>query len=203
MNKIEGYCTQNGEPTPDNPAEIKILESNMIDIVNLKDISERFNNGTETIEDIINYCRNYELYFGSNTTMQVVEKKYFDKLVERIKELEEENEKNIERYEERDNEVWERVKQCKNMQTEIDRLYIDKKELQQAYLHEKLAKEEVEELLEESIPKQKVKDKIENLKEQRRILGFKTYLRIEDMLNDDKAIMHEISTLEELLEESK
>ena len=75
----------------------------------------------------------------------------------RIKELEEENEKNIERYEERDNEVWERVKQCKNMQTEIDRLYIDKKELQQAYLHEKLAKEEVEELLEESIPKQKVK----------------------------------------------
>lgn len=91
MNKIEGYCTQNGEPTPDNPAEIKILELNMIDIVNLKDISERFNNGTETIEDIINYCRNYELYFGSNTTMQVVEKKYSDKLVERIKELEEEN----------------------------------------------------------------------------------------------------------------
>ena len=91
MNKIEGYCTQNGEPTPDNPAEIKILELNMIDIVNLKDISERFNNGTETIEDIINYCRNYELYFGSNTTMQVVEKKYFDKLVERIQELEQEN----------------------------------------------------------------------------------------------------------------
>lgn len=91
MNKIEGYCTQNGEPTPDNPAEIKILELNMIDIVNLKDISERFNNGTETIEDIINYCRNYELYFGSNTTMQVVEKKYFDKLVERIQELEKEN----------------------------------------------------------------------------------------------------------------
>ena len=91
MSKIKGYCIQNGEPTPDNPAEIKILELNMIDIVNLKDISERFNNGTETIEDIINYCRNYELYFGSNTTMQVVEKKYSDKLVERIKELEEEN----------------------------------------------------------------------------------------------------------------
>ena len=52
-----------------------------------------------------------------------------------------------------------------------------------------------------SIPKQTVKDKIENLKEQRRTLGFKTYLRIEDMLNDDKAIMHKISTLEELLEE--
>ena len=91
MNKIEGYSIQNGEPTPDNPVEIENLELNAIDIVNLKDISERFNNGTETIEDIINYCRNYELYFGSNATMQVVEKKYFDKLVERIKELEQEN----------------------------------------------------------------------------------------------------------------
>lgn len=91
--------------------------------------------------------------------------KAIENILKKIKELEEENEKNIERYEERDNEVWERVKQCKNMQTEIDRLYIDKKELQQAYLHKKLAKEEVEELLEESIPKQKVKDKIEELKE--------------------------------------
>ena len=90
-NNIKGYSIQNGEPTPDNPVEIENLELNAIDIVNLKDISERFNNGTETIEDIINYCRNYELYFGSNTTMQVVEKKYFDKLVERIQELEKEN----------------------------------------------------------------------------------------------------------------
>ena len=91
MSRIKGYSIQNGEPTPDNPVEIENLELNAIDIVNLKDISERFNNGTETIEDIINYCRNYELYFGSNATMQVVEKKYFDKLVERIKELEQEN----------------------------------------------------------------------------------------------------------------
>lgn len=63
----------------------------MSNIVNLKEISERFNNGTETIEDIMNYCRNYEIQFGSKVTMRVVEKKYFDKLVERIKELEEEN----------------------------------------------------------------------------------------------------------------
>ncbi len=62
----------------------------MSNIVNLKEISERFNNGTETIEDIMNYCRNYEIQFGSKVTMRVVEKKYFDKLVERIKELEEE-----------------------------------------------------------------------------------------------------------------
>ena len=127
------------------------------EIINLKEISKRFIDGTETIEDIMNYCRNYELNFESKTTMRVVEKKYFDKLVKRIKELEEENKKNIERYEKRDNEVWERIKQCKNMQTEIDRLYMNNEELEQAYLHEKLAKEEVEELLEESIPKQKVK----------------------------------------------
>ena len=47
------------------------------------------------------------------------------------------------------------------MQTEIDRLYTDKEELQQVYLHEKLAKEEIEEILEESIPKQKIKEMLE------------------------------------------
>ena len=62
-----------------------------IKLINLKEINERFNNGTETIEDIINYCRNYEIHFGSKVTMRVVEKEYFDKLVERIKDLEEEN----------------------------------------------------------------------------------------------------------------
>ena len=88
-NKIYGYSIQNGEPTPDNPVEIKSLD--MEDIVNLKEISERFINGTETIEDIMNYCRNYEITFENKETIRVVEKRYFDKLVARIKELEEEN----------------------------------------------------------------------------------------------------------------
>lgn len=35
MNKIEGYCIQNGEPTPDNPAEIRSL-----DIEDIKFIDE-------------------------------------------------------------------------------------------------------------------------------------------------------------------
>ena len=112
----------------------------------------------------------------------------------RIKELEEENKKNIERYEERDNEVWERVKQCKNMQTEIDGLYLDKEELEQAYLHEKLAKEEVEELLEDSIPKQKVKDKIKEIKEDKESKYFDTFLMARD-------INYAIEILEELLED--
>lgn len=61
-----------------------------INLIKLKEISERFSNGTETIEDIINYCRNYEIKFENGLKLRVVEKRYFDKLVERIKELEEE-----------------------------------------------------------------------------------------------------------------
>ena len=122
-------------------------------------------------------------------------------LRKKVKELEEENKKSKVRFEERDDELWERVKQCKNMQTEIDRLYTDKEELQQVYLHEKLAKEEIEEILEESIPKQKIKDKIEELKRQRRELGFKTYLKKEDIINDDREIVCKIQGLQELLQE--
>ena len=62
--------------------------SNIEEVVNLKEISERFNNGTETIEDIMNYCTNYEIKFENRSELRVVDKRYFDKLVERIKELE-------------------------------------------------------------------------------------------------------------------
>lgn len=56
-----------------------------INLINLKEISERFSNGTETIEDIINYCRNYEIKFENGLKLRVVEKKYFDRLVKEIK----------------------------------------------------------------------------------------------------------------------
>lgn len=96
-----------------------------INLINLKEISERFSNGTETIEDIINYCRNYEIKFENGLKLRVVEKKYFDKLVERIKEL----------------EVLEDDLKDKRV------VYIDTPEFAENY-----------------IPKQKVKDKIEELK---------------------------------------
>lgn len=51
-----------------------------------------------------------------------------------------------------------------------------------------------------SIPTQKVIDKTEYLKKKRRELGFKTYLKREDMLNDDRIIVCEIQVLQELLE---
>lgn len=62
--------------------------SNIEEDIKLKEISERFNNGTETLEDIMNYCRNYEIKFENGLELRVVEKRYFDKLVERIKEVE-------------------------------------------------------------------------------------------------------------------
>lgn len=70
-------------------------ESNIDKLIKLKEISKRFNNGTETIEDIMYYCRNYEIKFENGLELRVVEKRYFDKLVEKIKELEEENKKYI------------------------------------------------------------------------------------------------------------
>lgn len=45
----------------------------------------------------------------------------------------------------------------------------------------------------------RIENKIKELKTQRRELGFKTYLRKEDYINDDKIIMNQISILEELL----
>lgn len=53
------------------------------------------------------------------------------------------------------------------------------------------------------IPKQVIKDKIEELKTKRRGLGFKKYLRREDMLKEDRTIFCEIQVLQELLEGEK
>ena len=53
------------------------------------------------------------------------------------------------------------------------------------------------------IPKQKIKDKIEELNKQRRELGFKTYLRKEDIINDDRVIVCQIQVLQKLLQESE
>lgn len=60
---------------------------------------------------------------------------------------------------------------------------------------------EFEEYMNQFIPKQAVIDKIEELKKQRRELGFKTYLRKEDIINDDREIVIKIQILQELLQE--
>ena len=132
-----------------------------INLIKLKEISERFSNGTETIEDIINYCRNYEIKFENGLKLRVVEKRYFDKLVERIKELEEENKE---------------IKDTKMNEYLHHNLWLAK------YLNELY------------IQKQKVKDKIEEIKEDKESKYFDTFLTVRD-------INYAIGILEDLLED--
>ena len=150
---------ENGELKATRKLNGVAKESNIDKLIKLKEISKRFNNGTETIEDIMYYCRNYEIKFENGLELRVVEKRYFDKLVKRIKKLEEAllkvKDKNATLF-----------ITCRN-----------------------------------SIPKQKVKDKIEEIKQNRRELGFKTYLKREDMINEDREIVVKMQILQELLQE--
>ena len=103
-----------------------------------------------------------------------------DSEVKALKNILAELEQMTKRYEERDDELYERVKQCNNLQTEIDRLYLDKEELIE--LNRKQARQiqeleaklefkkfgdldnvEFEEYMSQFIPKQVVIDKIEEL----------------------------------------
>lgn len=54
----------------------------------LKEIHNRFENGTETIEDIKNHCLNYVIKNENGLELRVVEVKYFEKLIEHIDQLE-------------------------------------------------------------------------------------------------------------------
>lgn len=104
----------------------------------IKKISKRFQNGTETIEDILDYCKNYEITFENGTKMKLVDKKYLDKLVKEYKKLlaeREEDKKKIER---------------------LQVLEDDLKDKRIAYI-------DTPEFEEEFIPKQKVKDNFNKL----------------------------------------
>lgn len=70
------------------------------------------------------------------------------------------------------------------MQTEIDNLYNDNEELEKAYLHGKFAKEDVEELLENSIPKQKVKEILIEIQEEYNKLDKEIDKQIKDKNKD-------------------
>lgn len=69
MSKIEGYCIQNGEPTPDNPVEIECLELEEKYIVHLTD---------EQYRDLVDVIR--------KETKQEFEQKVKDLLTETQKE---------------------------------------------------------------------------------------------------------------------
>ena len=59
----------------------------------IKQISKRFNNGTETIDDILNHCRHYMLKLENGRILDLVEKKYLDTVLNLIEKLQKENEK--------------------------------------------------------------------------------------------------------------
>ena len=66
----------------------------------IKKVSERFNNGAETIEDILKYCRNFKFTFENGIKLQLVEKKYLDRLIKEYKNLLAEREEDKKRIEE-------------------------------------------------------------------------------------------------------
>lgn len=71
-------------------------------------INERFNNGTETIDDILNYCKNYRFTFENGTKMRLVEKKHVDRLIDEHKKLlaeREQDKKRIKELEEMNKEI--------------------------------------------------------------------------------------------------
>lgn len=102
-------------------------------------INERFNNGTETIDDILNYCKNYRFTFENGTKMRLVEKKHVDRLIDEHKKLLAEREQDKKRIKELEEE---------------NRIFKNSNVLVNRYFR----------LKDNSIPKQKVKDKIEELK---------------------------------------
>lgn len=54
----------------------------------LEEISKRFENGTETIDDIKKHCLNYIIKTENGVELKLVETKYFEKLIEYIDQLE-------------------------------------------------------------------------------------------------------------------
>ena len=112
----------------------------------IKKISKRFQNGTETIEDILDYCKNYEITFENSTKIKLVDKKYLDKLVKEYKKLLAEREED--------------KKKIAELEAKLE-----------FYQWGDLDNLKFEEYMKEFIPKQKVKDEFNKLNT--RIKDFK------------------------------
>ena len=54
----------------------------------LEEIHRRFENGTETIDDIKKHCLNYMIKTENGVELKLVETKYFEKLIKYIDQLE-------------------------------------------------------------------------------------------------------------------
>lgn len=71
--------------------DIEITEENKKLFEELYSPWDRFQNGTETINDIVNNCPRYgfeiELYGEDKRIMQMVEEKYFERLIKTTKKM--------------------------------------------------------------------------------------------------------------------
>lgn len=106
----------------------------------IKKVIERFNNGTEKIEDILKYCRNFKLIFENGIKLQLVEKKYLDRLIEEYKKLLAEREEDKKRIKEL--EVLEDDLKDKRI------VYVDTPEFEENYIPKQKALEEIDQVLE-------------------------------------------------------
>lgn len=102
----------------------------------IKKVIERFNNGTEKIEDILKYCRNFKLTFENGIKLQLVEKKYLDRLIEEYKKLlaeREEDKKRIEELEEHQQKFYNgeiyTAKQLKQVEENQKKYFINKQKV--------------------------------------------------------------------------
>lgn len=149
----------------------------------VKETSLRFKNGTETIDDILNYCRNFMFTCENGIKLNLVEKKYLDKIIDECKKLsvEREEDKNeLERFKKENQDLKEEneririarvaipdgyysnyfISENKLVNIDTNKYFIEIEQgkfvdLKQVYLDNK-----------NSILKQKIKDKIEELNEE-------------------------------------
>lgn len=148
----------------------------------IKKVSERFNNGTETIEDILKYCRNFKFTFENGIKLQLVEKKYLDRLIKEYKNLLAEREEDKKKIEE-----------------------LEKKNRIYALEGSKIALEL--HIKDNYIPKQKVKEVIKKIKEILDIaeeqIESKIIIADSDSLNFGRKQAHgkDIELIERLLED--
>ena len=88
----------------------------VLGINELDQIHKRFENGTETLKDIMYHCWNYGFELENGYKLKVVETKYFDKLVKYI-EKQEEVISGIEEHIQKELKVIEKCRKDKKRQT--------------------------------------------------------------------------------------
>lgn len=171
-------------------------------VANIEELIKEYKtyNDLDGIQDLQPYIRALQNILADYTRQKQINeehRKLNGELRERVKELEEKNKhlSNTSDYETISLE-------CTNLEEQLEIANDRIKELEEE-LEEFNKQLDLDYVDENFIPKQVVIDTMEELKTKRRKLGFKTYLRREDMLNEDKMIVCKIEVLQKLLDGEK